>query len=282
MKKILVPTDFSEEAGYALDLAYQIAKKINAEILLLNVIEQPGGETFSASGEVVHNDMASNVYVIELMKRVKKDINELAQKPEYDGIDIKTEIQIGNPFNGITRVIVNHDVDLVVMGTRGVSGLDELLIGSNTEKVVRLAHCPVITVKHEVDFDDIKNIVFASSFEGKLEKVIAKLKDLQSTTGSTLHLVKINTPSNFDADRLNKGLINDFAVKYDLKDYTINVYSDITEEDGILNFAEDIGANVIALATHGRTGFRHLLSGSIAEDIVNHTKRPVWTFTMKS
>ena len=54
---------------------------------------------------------------------------------------------------------------------------------------------------------------------------------------------------------------------------------DILEET--LNFAEDIDAELIALATHGRTGLMHLLSGSIAEDVVNHAKRPVWTFRLK-
>ena len=63
--------------------------------------------------------------------------------------------------------------------------------------------------------------------------------------------------------------------------YTIDIYNDKVEEDGIIFFAQDIGANLIALATHGRSGLLHLLSGSIAEDIVNHAKRPVWTFRLK-
>ena len=66
-----------------------------------------------------------------------------------------------------------------------------------------------------------------------------------------------------------------------LQNYTINIYNDKVEEDGIIYFAQDIEADLIALATHGRTGLLHLLSGSIAEDVVNHAKRPVWTFRLK-
>jgi nucleotide-binding universal stress UspA family protein len=65
--------------------------------------------------------------------------------------------------------------------------------------------------------------------------------------------------------------------KHGLENYTMEIYNESTEEDGIIYFAEDIDADMIALATHGRTGLKHLLSGSIAEDVVNHAQRPVWT-----
>jgi len=74
----------------------------------------------------------------------------------------------------------------------------------------------------------------------------------------------------------------DFVEKYKFKDYTLNIYNDFIEEDGIIYYSEDIEADMIALGTHGRTGFMHLISGSIAEDVVNHAKRPVWTCRIKS
>lgn len=76
-------------------------------------------------------------------------------------------------------------------------------------------------------------------------------------------------------------LIKEFVRFNELQNYTINIYNDKVEEDGIIYFAQDIEADLIALATHGRTGLLHLLSGSIAEDVVNHAKRPVWTFRLK-
>jgi nucleotide-binding universal stress UspA family protein len=75
--------------------------------------------------------------------------------------------------------------------------------------------------------------------------------------------------------------MNEFVQKYQLTNYTFTVYDDNTEEDGIIHFAEEINADIIAVATHGRTGLAHLLSGSIAEDIVNHANRPVLTFNLK-
>ncbi len=74
---------------------------------------------------------------------------------------------------------------------------------------------------------------------------------------------------------------NSFILENNITNYTIDIYNDKVEEDGIIFFAQDIGADLIAMATHGRSGLLHLLSGSIAEDIVNHAKRPVWTFRLK-
>jgi hypothetical protein len=110
---------------------------------------------------------------------------------------------------------------------------------------------------------------------------VEELFKLQEIFEAKLHLVKINTPNNFETNRTIFKEMKTFVEKYNISNYSLNVYNDYIEEDGIIYFCEDIGADMIALATHGRTGFMHLLSGSIAEDIVNHAKRPVWTCKLK-
>jgi nucleotide-binding universal stress UspA family protein len=107
--------------------------------------------------------------------------------------------------------------------------------------------------------------------------VINKIKTLQEALGAQLHLVKINTPTDFSVDHATKQTMEQFAKKYQLENYTINVYNDKAPEDGIISFAGEIKAQLIAMATHGRTGFSQLFNGSIAEGVVNHAKRPVWT-----
>jgi nucleotide-binding universal stress UspA family protein len=93
--------------------------------------------------------------------------------------------------------------------------------------------------------------------------------------------VRINTPANFQRDLVVKKYMEDFAKKLGLKNYTINIFNDMTEEEGIIYFADSIDADMIAMATHGRTGFAHVLAGSIAEDVVSHSKRPVLTYVVK-
>jgi nucleotide-binding universal stress UspA family protein len=75
--------------------------------------------------------------------------------------------------------------------------------------------------------------------------------------------------------------MQDFAKKLQLKNYTINVFNDVSEEEGIIYFADSINADLVAMSTHGRTGFAHVLAGSIAEDVVSQSRRPVLTFVTK-
>jgi nucleotide-binding universal stress UspA family protein len=100
----------------------------------------------------------------------------------------------------------------------------------------------------------------------------------QKLYDATIHLVRINTPGNFQRDVVVKRYMQDYAKKLQLKNFTINVFNDVSEEEGIIYFADSIDADLIAMATHGRTGFAHVLAGSIAEDVVSHSKRPVLTF----
>lgn len=278
MKVILIPTDFSEQANNAMDVAYAIAKKNNASIKLLHIIEAPGVGTFNTMGEVYTGDPMNNVYILEMMKIMKGKMETLVNDPKYSGIEINYNVMVGSAFAGISNEINEFDIDLVVMGSKGSSGLEETLIGSNTEKVVRRAKCPVLTVKGKVDINLVKDIVFASDFKAKGSNVLTALKEFASIFDARIHLLKVNTPNSFSSDREIRGRMNDFAREYGLENYTINIYSHEDEEDGIIYFADDINADIIALGTHGRTGLMHLLSGSIAEDIVNHANRPVWTY----
>ena len=280
MDRILVPIDFSEESYHALDLAYQMARKSNARLILLNVIEHPTGQNFSATGDSMPRGFENNVYILQLIKKVKADLEGIVNDPQYADIDLRHDIQVGNPYRSIASTITDHDVELVVMGTKGSSGMDELLIGSNAEKVVRYAKCPVITVKSRINITDITNIVFASSFTENNDKIIDHLKKLQKVFVGKLHLLKVNTPNNFERDKMSRNLMQKFVDDYQVEDYSINIYNELSEEDGILQFSSEKDADMIALTTHGRTGLMHLLSGSIAEDIVNHARRPVWTLNI--
>src|SRR5690606_37136282 len=101
------------------------------------------------------------------------------------------------------------------------------------------------------------------------DNVVDGIKQFQNLSGAQLHLVRVNTPNNFTSDRELKVRMSDFAARHQLENFSFNIYNEAVEEDGIIYFADEINADVIALATHGRTGLMHLLGGSIAEDVVN-------------
>lgn len=282
MKTILVPTDFSEQANNALGFAADIARKSGkTEIMVLHILEGLGQHSFNTTGEVNAGGGENAILMAHMMEGATEELNTLINQEEFNGISMTGTVEVGNPYKGIAKEIARCGAELVVMGTKGSTGLEEVLIGSNTEKVVRYSKCPVITIKAPTGVDSIKNIVFATNLIEDQTRMVNELKKIQELTGATLHLVKVNTPNHFHTDRQIREEFSKFVDKYGFTDYTTNIYNDATEEDGILYFAQDIKACLIALGTHGRTGLLHLLSGSIAEDLVNHSKVPVWTISMK-
>lgn len=282
MKTILVPYDFSKEANYAFEFAIELAKRTKNKLELLHIIELPSPQSFSSYGEVgSFSSESSQIFMIELIEKRKKQMAAMEEEFKDDEFKFETKMVFGNPFAGISKEIIDAKADIVIMGSKGSSGMEEVLIGSNTEKVVRHASCPVITIKGPVSAENIRKVVFASNFEGVPSEVIERLKAAVATIGAEIHLVKINTPSMFESTRTSMEKIKTFAEDFEIKPASMQVYNSSSEEEGILEFADDVNADMIAMATHGRTGFLHLLSGSIAEDVVNAAQRPVWTMKSK-
>jgi len=281
MKKILVPTDFSKTASVALDVAADIAKKAGSELILLHVVEEAAGNSFNAEGQVSEGNMMDRLFTLKLIEKAKKQLEKTVQDPRYSSIEVNGELRVGNAFHGMRTIIAEHKVDLVVMGTSTHTKLEEMLIGTNTEKVVRSTKCPVLTVNKKPVSTNFKNIVYATAL-AKDEEVFSKIvKRSQQLYNSTIHLVRINTPGDFQRDSVVKDAMDRFAKKIGLKNYTINVYNDLNVEEGIIRYADSVDADMIAMATHGRTGFAHVIAGSVAEDVVSHAKRPVLTFVVK-
>jgi nucleotide-binding universal stress UspA family protein len=282
MKTILVPYDFSKEADYAFEFATEMAKRTKNKLELLHVIELPSPQSFSTIGEVGSFSSESNqIFMIELIEKRKRQLAALEDEFKDSGFKFETKMVFGNPYAGISKEIIDAKADIVIMGSKGSTGMEEVLIGSNTEKVVRHASCPVITIKGPISADSIRKVIFASDFSNVPSEVIDRLKAAIATIDADLHLVKINTPSMFESTRTSIEKMKTFVEDFEINAASMQVYNSTSEEEGILEFADDVDADMIAMATHGRTGFLHLLSGSIAEDVVNAAQRPVWTMKSK-
>ena len=277
MKKILVPTDFSPESIEALKFAVEIVDKSQGEILLIHVVDLPVLSDPMLTTSLYIDDMI----VKDSVEHAQKKFNKLTSKFNDKGIRFNTLVEYGNPTMAILSVAEEKKVDMVVMGTKGATGLKEIFIGSNTEKIVRGAKVPVISIPKAARVKSIKNIVFFNSLREENEKLTNAVKTLQEFFNATLHLVFINTPAVFKRDHETIGRLRTYAKRYMFKNYKTHVYNDITEQEGTLNFVKEIGADMIAMGTHGRHGLAHLFSGSIAEDVVNHVECPMWTYRSK-
>ncbi|OAD45398.1 universal stress protein [Polaribacter atrinae] len=272
MKKILVPIDFSKTSEYASKMAAKIAIKTNATVYLIHLIELPKGITDLGFG-TKFSIPESMLY----LRKVREKVLEFKENFFNKDTQVKYFIKLNNPFEGIQKYADKVDADLIIMGSKGHSELEEMLIGSNTEKVVRNSKRPVIVVKKDCEKFKLKKLVFASNFKEENKEVFGKLVNFAKIFNSNIHLLKINTPANFQPTSEAKQKIKDFITDFNLPKYKINVYSDVSVEKGILNFATDINADLIALSTHGRSGLAHLFTGSVTKNLTKNALKPMLT-----
>lgn len=272
MKKILVPTDFSKEAENALKVAAQLAKRHDCEIYLLHMLEIPFQEVDALS---THSALPEAMF---FMKLAHQRFEEVMSRPYLEDITVHETVKANNNFSSVIETCHEHGVDMIVMGSHGASGLKEMFIGSNAEKVVRTSDIPVLVIKNEHANFTVDNFVFASDFKNDNKETYRQAVDFAKKFDAKIHLLMVNTPNNFSKTSDSKKRIHDFIKDYPFDNFSLNVYNDESVEKGILNFSREIDADLIGISTHGRQGISHFFNGSISEDLVNHAKRPVITF----
>jgi nucleotide-binding universal stress UspA family protein len=275
MKKILVPTDFSECAYEATKVAVEIAIKTEATIFLTHIIDIPLSDTNTNIG-MVNTDIPEAVF---LMKRTKQQFESLLKDPMFDKVTRVIEsVDFSGTYDRVIEKAKELDIDLIVMGSHGSKGAKEFLIGSNTERVINLASCPVLTVKKYQPITEIKDIVFASDFKEEALDVYNRLDTVFSLLNANIHLLKVITPLNFEPSEKALASINSIASKLHLKNSTKNAYADYSEEEGMEHFAQSVNASVIAIGTHGRRGVGQFFRGNKAASLVNHSDKMILSF----
>lgn len=277
MKKIIVPVDFSEYSENALRTGAYFAKKYNADLLVLHMLDIPS-ISINKSGAYLQQETG---FFIEL---AKSNFEDFLNKDYLEGVNVSTIIKHYKLFDEINRIAKIENVDLIVMGSKGASGLKGFFIGSNTEKVVRNSEIPVLVTKEQPILTDFKTGFFATNLSIDEVPTYRKIKKFFNSLNIKLNLLHVNTPtksfkSSGEIERDAVQFLNKVDGNLDaLKD--VNYVADYTIEQGIINFANVSGSDLIAMATHGRRGISHLFEGSISEDVANRSTLPVITFKM--
>ncbi len=281
MRKIVVPTDFSIKSYNALTLAKRIAKKTKGTVHLIHVAESILGNYPDMDGML--EDDFDDLYTMTMIEKLWDKLLALKNSESNPSVVIKPTIKVGDPYKEIKKLVKELDAELVIIGAKGFTDPEEFFLGSITDKVVRSMPCPVITVKEVVDKTTFKNIIYATNMEESHAPLMNLLTKLQNLFKSTIHIVKINTRKNFKNDIDTRVALEKLVDQYDLKNYTLNVYNHEDEEYGIVYFADEKRADLIAMGVHEKSGFRRLISGgSLANQVTDHTFRPVLTYRFQA
>lgn len=274
MKHILVPVDFSAQALCAIKVAANIAKKTNADIFLLHMIEMPDGAVDAINGGGESSTPASLLF----MKKVHERFDELKNSVYLKGITVKESVHFHKTFDGVIEESKNQDIDLIVMGSSGATGLKEMMIGSNTEKVVRHSEIPVLVVKDGSADLEINTITFASDFSAESKTTFQNVIDFAKIFDAKIHLLYVNTPHKFSNTQKIRTTMANFVADFNVEDFETFVYNETTVEKGILNYSDEINADLIAINTHGRSGLSSFFTPSVSQDLANHAMKPIITF----
>ncbi|WP_108244361.1 universal stress protein [Muricauda brasiliensis] len=270
MKKILVPVDFSKHSEYALEAASKIAKQHKAKIVLLHMIGM-------SDSVLANSEIAEEAEAKYFLKLAKDKINEFTKKKYLNGIPVDGVIQNYKDFEEVNQVALEQNCDLIVMGSHGTSGLKELFVGSNTEKVVRSSELPVIVIKASSNEFDVKRMVMACDLEKEAIPVYRKAEAFAQLNNASLEIVYVHSAgANFmGRDDVVERMEN---FKKELgKEIDIHFYDDNSVERGILRYCFERNADLLVIPTHGRKGLDHFVVGSLAENVSNHAKIPVMT-----
>ncbi|TCI91768.1 universal stress protein [Tenacibaculum sp. M341] len=273
MKRILVPIDFSEQSENALKTAAVFAKKFDFEIVIVHMLE------FSQA--IISGSAQSAQETVFYLKLTERRLNEFLDKSYLKDIKITPVIKHYKVFSELNELSREENIDLIIMGSQGASGIKELFVGSNTQKVIRHSEVPILVIKDEPKLS-FENSIFACDFSEESISAFKRARFFANSINCKMKVVYVNTPTkSFKSSEEMRTTVKNFFEKAGTRaDYIDDVayISDYTVEAGILNFAKKHKADIIAMATHGRKGFAHFFDGSITEDVANHSPLPVLSF----
>lgn len=273
MKNILVPTDFSENCNKASYLGIKIAKLYDAEIHFLHLMKTPV--------DWVKLDKQKEKLYPETLKQIgkaKAALSALERAAEKEGLKCRKFLQYDAGHAEILEHSGHFHHDYIITGSSGTKGLIREITGSNVEKIVRKANAPIIVVKEDEVTFPFKHIVFVSDFKKDVSHSFKEVLSIAEKCDAKIHLLRINTETDFNS--IDQGLtpIKEFLKKFPLvKNYAMAVYNEPSVETGINTFVSQQPADLIAMATHGNTGFLSLFSKSIVEGVTNHSTLPIMT-----
>jgi len=270
MKKILVPTDFSDCAKNAEKYALFLAQKIDAELVFLHVINTPvDWSKLTKEQENLFPDSK------EAIAQSKQKLTDLIKQAESTGIKSRKVLIFNNSNEKIHHFVVDEKIDMVVMGSHGIYGFKDYILGTNTYSMLRNSTVPVIVVKNLPEKPKLEKLVFATNFREETGHTFRVVENLSEILRVKLKVLYVNTPTYFletnDILSIGKTFLNEFA-SYE---HEINIIDSFKEERGIIQYAEKINSDGIAVITYGKSDFKQYFSPSVTENLIGLTEMPV-------
>ena len=268
-KNILFPTDFSNNALNAIKYALELFKNEKCTFYILNATE-------------IQVSVMSNL-TNKLLETIKEDsqkhLKELAKKLELASINSKFHFQTicssKSLVSAITKSVIEHNIDLVVMGTKGATGAKEFFVGSNTNTIIKkMNFCPILVIPENLDFVIPTQIAFPTDFKRFFSNIELKpIKDLASLYNSKIRVVHINVEDDLDDIQEN----NLSALKQYLKKFTYSFHwiPDFTNKTkSICTFVDELDINMLVMVNYKHSFIENIIKEPVIKKVGFHPMIP--------
>jgi nucleotide-binding universal stress UspA family protein len=282
--QILFPTDGSDGAAAAFDHVLDLAAHQDATVNILNVVDTTQDSVLEIGEETAD----------ALEQEGKQIVEEAAAQAQQRGVDTVAEVVQGTPYREIIDYAETHGVDLVVIPTHGRRGLERFLLGSTTERVVRRADVPVLTIRPDDDIaitHPYENVLVPTDGSDCANQALAIGVDVADAEEAVLHLLSVVAMPSLGADArpdIQMEMLEDSA--HELLDeaeaFTTNAGVEVASKDAeygpsihkaILTYIEKQDIDLVVVGTHGRTGFDRYVLGSVTDYLIRTSPIPVLT-----
>lgn len=272
LRKILVPTDFSDNAEHALSYAALIASKLRSKLVLFHSIKFP---------VVAMNEMVVEVPDSQLMKESAANLEKLKHslRSKQHPIEVETSSAMGFAVDEIINFCEAKKTDLIVMGTKGAHGVSEILLGSNTAEVISRAKCPVLAIPPDAKVKDIKKILFATNYSDNDFQSIFLLTEIFKPWNPEIIIVHVEEPHNARTENKH---FEEFksqvvtSISYDK--FYFNLLDGKNVEQAISDFAVGNEIDIIAVSARRRNLFEKLTGRSTTKKMSYHSHIPLLAF----
>ncbi|SMG10884.1 Nucleotide-binding universal stress protein, UspA family [Marivirga sericea] len=270
IKHILVPTDFSDCAMNALEYALKFAKHINpqAEITILNAYTVP----LAYADFNIAYDVGESVE--DIKKFIDSEFDKIEEKvpmiKDFEYEPVKTENYVKD---AVEEFCLENDVDLIIMGTKGASGVDEVILGTNAHRVIKAEVAPVLVIPEDARYVDIKNIALSSDYKGIIAELLSPVKAIRQAYASEIHLIHVSAEPMLDKEKAEEAKNLELHLKGLPHQYHFMVNRNV--ESGIDEFAERNRIDLLVVLPRKKGLFESLFARSESKSLIFHTKVPL-------
>lgn len=268
MKKIIVPIDFSKDSINALEHAVWISNAVGADLRIIHVTKS---KNFEMPFTIENFDKMIGKSLEDFMQLIyKKYKAKVKGKLDY-------KIRVGKIYREIVNQAKYDDAYMIIMGTHGVSGFEEMWIGSNAYRVVSNAPCPVLTIRHGFLRCVVRNFVLPVDITSDTRKKVPFTAELAKFLKSTVHVLLVSESSSLTIKKKidNYGKqVQEYLTKAGVRNVlAYGIGDNITDET--IKYAKSIGADLISIMTEQPENPQNLWLGAYAQQMVNHSPLPV-------